>query len=217
MEHFILSFALLYGAHNISANVHQAVHLISFVKKFGPIQHFSAYIYENYMQTFKKMMRKPNQSLQQIIRRCAEKEKNISITRLVPIVTEFCPHVESAHTNGPLIIGYTDPQYKVVTSSTMKLRVGSRADSCCSLNDGTIVVLQNIAYCPRRQILVIIGNAFLKKENLFSVPCDSSNIGIYLVYELSKLKAWPLANVTKKYVKLPVSSNKFAVFTLLNT
>lgn len=45
VEHVILSFELLYGTHNVSANVHQAVHLISFVKKFGPIQHFSAYIY----------------------------------------------------------------------------------------------------------------------------------------------------------------------------
>lgn len=44
------------------------------------------------------MMRKPNQSLQQIIRRCAEKEKNISVlTPLVPMVPEFCPHIEFVH------------------------------------------------------------------------------------------------------------------------
>lgn len=112
------------------------------------------------MQTFEKMMRKPNQSLQQIIRRCAEKEKNISVLApLVPMVAEFCPHIESAHADGPLLVGYTDPQYKVIISATMKLRANSRADSCCGLNDGTIVLLQNIAYCPRRQIYIIIGNA----------------------------------------------------------
>lgn len=70
------------------------------------------------MQTFKKMMRKPNQSLQQIIRRCAEKEKNISVLApLVPMVAEFCPHIESAHADGPLLVGYTDPQYKVIIIS----------------------------------------------------------------------------------------------------
>lgn len=217
VEHFILSFGLIYGTHNVSSNVHQVVHLISFVKKYGPIQHFSAYIYENHMQTFKRMMRKPNQPLQQIIRRCAETEKNTRILRpLVSMVPEFCPLIESVHADGPLIIGCTDPQYKVITSVTMKLCAGSRADSCCGLSNGAIVSLRNIAYCPRRQISVIIGNEFLKKENLFSVPCDSSNIGIFLVHELSDLKAWPLTSVIKKYVKLPVL-NKFAVFPLLHT
>lgn len=218
VKHFILSFKLLYGNHNVSANIHQAVHLVSCVKKFGPIQHFSAYIYENHMQTFKKIMRKPNQLLQQIIRRCTEKEKNISVlTPLIPMVAEFSPHIESAHADGPLLAGYTDPQYKVIKSVTMKLRAKSRADSCCGLNDGTIVLMQNIAYCPRRQIYVIIGNAFLKKENFFSVPCDSSKIGIFLVHKLSELKAWPLTSITKKYVQLPAWDNKLAVFTLLHT
>jgi len=104
---------------------------------------------------------------------------------------------------GPLLVGYIDPQYKVIISATMKLRAKSRADGCCGLNDGTIVSLQNIAYCPRRQIYVIIDNAFLKKENFFSVLCDSSKIGIFLVHKLLELKAWPLTSITKKYVKLP--------------
>jgi len=43
----------------------------------------------------------------------------------------------------------------------------------------------------------------LKKKNLFSVSCDSSNIGVFLVHELSDLEAWPLTSVIKKYVKLP--------------
>lgn len=175
MEHFISSFKLLYGAHNISSNVHQAEHLISYIKKFGPIQHFSAFIYENHMQTFKKLLRQPNQPLQQIVRRCAEQEKNRSVLApLIPQTIEFSLNIESIHTDGPLLFGCIDPQYKVIKSSSMSLRARSCADSCCSLNDRTIILIQNIAYCSQRKIPVIIGNEFLRKENLFSVPCDSA-------------------------------------------
>lgn len=218
VEHFILSFAILYGTENVSPNVHQAEHLIPFVKKFGPIQNFSAYRFENYMQTFKILMRKPNHPLQQVIRRCAEKEKNLSVlTPLIPMVAEFRPHIESTHADGPLLVNCTNPQFKVIMSATMRLRAASPADSCCSLNDGSLVLLQNIAYCSTRRIPLIIGNEFLIKENLFSVPCDSSILGIFLVHQLSELKAWPLTDVTKKYVKLPHLNNKFAVFPLIHT
>jgi len=42
----------------------------------------------------------------------------------------------------PLIIDYTDPQYKIITSATIELHAGSHANNnCCDLSNGDIVLL----------------------------------------------------------------------------
>lgn len=64
LEHFVKTFALIYGTHNVSYNVHGLIHFIKDVKKFGPLDHFSAFKYENYLQTLKKLLKKYDKSLQ---------------------------------------------------------------------------------------------------------------------------------------------------------
>lgn len=49
LEHYVSSFAKLYGNHNVSHNVHGLVHLVEDVEKFGPLDGFSAYKFENYI------------------------------------------------------------------------------------------------------------------------------------------------------------------------
>lgn len=99
----------------------------------------------------------------------------------------------------------------------MTFKAGTLADSCCGLSCGTIVNIENVAYCAKQNVPVIIGRAFLEKETLFTVPCLSSFLDIYSVHSLSDLKLWPLQNIVKKYVKLPNGNEKFAVFRLIHT
>lgn len=55
---FIKTFIKLYGVQNVSHNVHSLIHLVDDVKRFGPLDNFSAFKFENYMQTLKKYLRK---------------------------------------------------------------------------------------------------------------------------------------------------------------
>lgn len=74
---FIKTFIKLYGVENISHNVHSIIHLVDDVKRFGPLDNFSAFKFEKYMQILKKYLRKAEKPLQQVVRRCIEKEKNL--------------------------------------------------------------------------------------------------------------------------------------------
>lgn len=56
----------------MSHNVHIIQHLADDVIKFGSLNNFSAFPFENYMQSIKKKLRTGVKPLQQLIRRYAE-------------------------------------------------------------------------------------------------------------------------------------------------
>lgn len=216
---FIKTFQKLYGAHNVSHNVHCLVHLIDDVRKFGPLDNFSAFKFENYMQKLKKLIRKSAKPLEQVIRRCAEKDIKLDISPLRNISSDSVlthPNLTSLHYNGPLTADCTNPQYKIIKYTGITFKVGTDANNCCGLSDGTIVCIENVAHCKKQNIPMIIGHEFLEKKDLFHVPCPSSLLGIYSVHLLADLKSWPLESVIKKYVKLSCGNNKYAVFPLLH-
>lgn len=217
LEHFVTAFALIYGTHNVSYNVHGLIHLVKDVKKFGPLDNFSAFKYENYLQTLKKLLKKYDKPLQQIVRRYFEHEKNKVAEKLMTKETNhFTVDLKSIHTSGPLIHGCCNPQYKIIRKENMTLRIDVQADSCCALTDGTIVLIENIAHNKDLNVDVIIGRKFLYKEDFYNIPCSSSLLQIFSVHSLGQLQMWPIKNIDTKYVKLPLLENKYVVLPLLH-
>ncbi|KYN02500.1 hypothetical protein ALC62_06675 [Cyphomyrmex costatus] len=198
---FIKTFIQLYGVQNISHNVGSLVHIVKDVEKFGPLDNFSAFKFENFMQTLKKDLRKAEKPLQQVVRRYIERDNFCTSTALSQSISKHC-NLTSLHYDGPLLPNCHNPQYKVVKFNGMTFKAGTLTDSCCGLNCGAIVCIKNVA-CTKRNIYVIIGHEFLEKKDLFDVPCSSSLLDIYSVHSLSDLKSWPLKNIIKKYVQLP--------------
>ncbi|XP_011858295.1 PREDICTED: uncharacterized protein LOC105555865 [Vollenhovia emeryi] len=216
---FIKTFSKIYGVGNISHNVHSLVHLVDDVRRFGPVDNFSAFKFENYMQTLKRYIRKADKPLQQVVRRYIENEIN-SHSSISAVSSNFIAthsSLKSLHYDGPLIPYCNNPQYKIVTYNGITLKAGILADNCCGLDNGAIISIENIAYCTKRNIPVIIGHEFLQKDNLFNIPCPSSLLGIYIIYLRSHLKSWPLKNIVRKYVRLPCDEDRYAVFPLLHT
>jgi len=70
----------------------------------------------------------------------------------------------------------------------MTLCVDTPADNCCALVDGTIVLIKNIAHNKNLNEDVIIGHAFLCKEDFYNIPCSSSLLNIFSVHGLSQLQ-----------------------------
>lgn len=48
LNNFVSSFQVLYDAEYISHNVHNLLHLCSDARKFGPVDNFSAFRFENF-------------------------------------------------------------------------------------------------------------------------------------------------------------------------
>jgi len=100
----------LYGREIYVYNVHNLVHLANDVKHLGTLDNFSCFPLENKLGQLKKLVRKPQFLIQQLVNRLAEKEQ--VRTEKSDEVRVF-PLLKSEHHNGPfslllLIVGNTN-------------------------------------------------------------------------------------------------------------
>jgi len=72
IHHFVALFPSIYGKSFMSHNVHVILHLADDVKRFGPLDNFSAFKFEIYMQPLKAKVRSGAKPLQQLVQRYAE-------------------------------------------------------------------------------------------------------------------------------------------------
>ena len=72
LEIFVKDFGKLYGDYNLVYNVHGLVHIAKDVRSFGPLEHFSAFVFESFLGRLKRLVRKQNFPLQQVIKRFSE-------------------------------------------------------------------------------------------------------------------------------------------------
>lgn len=75
LEQFVRNFPVVFGENSVSYNVHGLLHLADCVKQFGILQNFSAYNFENYLQTLKKYVRAPTFILKQIFNKVKYENK----------------------------------------------------------------------------------------------------------------------------------------------
>lgn len=57
IQHFVGLFAQIYGKSYMSHNVHIILHLADDVKKFGPLNSFSAFPFESFIQPLKRKIK----------------------------------------------------------------------------------------------------------------------------------------------------------------
>lgn len=74
LQEFVIQIEQLYGKHNVSYNVHSLIHLSEDVKRFGKLDNYSAFKFENFMQQMKKMVKKGSHPLQQVRNRLKKRD-----------------------------------------------------------------------------------------------------------------------------------------------
>lgn len=112
LQYYVETFIILYGKENASHNTHHLLHLCDDVKKFGSLQKFSAFPFENYMQSILKMIRKNDKPLEQIV--CRISEQNNYMNPNLNIKQHNKPHLLNPHFNGPLINCHNYNQFSKV-------------------------------------------------------------------------------------------------------
>jgi len=61
----------LYGQESIVYNVHNLIHVVSDVQRYGPLHVISAFPFENQLKKLKRMLRKPHLPLLQIAQKAS--------------------------------------------------------------------------------------------------------------------------------------------------
>lgn len=185
LQYFVKTFIILYGEQNVSHNIHNLLHICNDSKKFGTLDKFSAFPFENYMKTIKRYLRKHANPLSQIIKRKTEQDqcnKNINTHNMTD---DRQPILQHEHNNGPLI-DYTVLyiQYDKVIYKTFILKT-VEPDNCCCLTNKGIILIKN--FVANNSGSYVIGNRFSNVKDFYTKPCRSSEIGIYLVSDLGPL------------------------------
>lgn len=217
---FISGCKELYGFNFFSLNIHSLMHLVDCCRRFGPLDKFSAFPFENFLQSLIKSVRKAHQPLQQVINRLKEQQ------HLIQDFPFSCynksqnkvPIMQQSHSEGPLLDNCIEPQYKKAILTNYTLSCNTLANRVVELIGGDIFEIVNFCH-NRSKDLVIIGRRFKKLNSLFEKPCDSSQLSIFLVQvREGSLISLSIKSVFRKLVILPYneSTDIFATFPLLH-
>lgn len=184
-------------------NVHCLVHLSEDAKVYGSLDNISSFPFENFLAKLKRIVRKPTFPLSQIIRRLSERTN-------INVVSPSFPVLKKEHQRCPLTDELTGLQYTIVKTLKFQLKLNVK-DSCVRLN-GSISIVKNIVQDDNDQELYIVYKSFIKIENFFTSPLDSSLLGIVLVSELeNEFRSAKLSSVETKCVLLPFKNKYLAI------
>ena len=215
LQVFAENASRLYGKTFITYNIHNLVHLAEDVMMFGPLYSFSAYLFENRPGTIKRLLRKSEKPLKQIIKGLAELQQNSS-PNVSTSDSKF--HFRVEHKNGPLLPLFINgsKQFGIVEYKkfTLTLKDG---DNCVLLHERVVVKIENIVELSCKPF--IIGKNFRNLKNLYPHPFDSTDFDIFQCSDLSdELRYWPLEFVQFKMYLMPLSGlQSFAAFPLENS
>ena len=75
MKVYVKDFASIYGNEFVSYKIHSLIHIAQDARKFGPLDNVSAFPFETFLGTMKKLVRRPQNPVQQIVRWIHERQK----------------------------------------------------------------------------------------------------------------------------------------------
>lgn len=81
---FVEEYRNLYGSNSISYNVHNLIHLAKDCKKFGSLDDFSTFKFENFMSNIKGKVKDAPKPLEQVVNRVHEEDALPVMKRIVP-------------------------------------------------------------------------------------------------------------------------------------
>ena len=205
IRYFVVHFSTLYGVQNVSYNVHGLLHLADDVQKFGPLDKFSAFKFENKLQEIKKLIRKHDKHLQQLVRRITENfyTNSPSIQFCQPTLILNEPKRYSDCVVYP--VGLRDPSYSCATIHGFKITT-KRPNNCVTMNNGDICIVDFIATNENNEPF-FYGRKFREVGPFYTKPQPSTTVGIYLVKNLSRAKLYPVKKIKSKAMMIPIQED----------
>ncbi|KAL5022613.1 hypothetical protein ScPMuIL_001768 [Solemya velum] len=141
----------IYGDDQYVYNVHGLVHLAADVGKFGALDNYSAFVFESFLGRLKRLIRKPNFPLQQVVRRLSEK-RDRCLPNDMKIKTT-CGIPKKQHAQGPVNESFKNiSQYKELFLSDFYLSV-NRGDNCI-----LVVMYLVVEYTDNNELAIIPEN-----------------------------------------------------------
>lgn len=190
---FVENFGRYYGNEKVCHNVHNLIHIASHCLKFGNLDNFSAFPFENYMRMIKSKVRKGNNVLEQI--------RNNYF--------ELLPELPLA------VLTYSKIKYKGRRSELkfeqFKISNNDR-DNHVLLNNNKVVLFENVL--NRKHFL---GKEYEIQNSAYSHPIDSKHLHIYQVNSLKNTKTYEINEIKAKLYVICRSNYMRIVIPMIHT
>lgn len=223
LDHFIELFREIYGEAYITSNVHNLVHLVDEVMRYGELQSFSAYPFESMLGTIKKMLRNGNNPLAQVARRiiemtrleCAKqmpepKKKNLVLTKLNK--GENVPHTYRLN-DSENIVFFSKIQFGDFCLGT------DAANKWFLTRKNEIVCVENILSIGDK--ISLYCHTVTNQKDFFETPIKSSALNIYVVdffaYEINDYKLFNVSDIKCKLVRVEYGDTEDVFIPMLHT
>lgn len=193
---FVQNFQFLYGENKISYNVHNLLHLPDCVRKFGNVDKFSAYKFENYLQLIKKDIRQPTKILEQLNNRINERN---NAHKKLNDESGLGKLTKRTINNLPL---YKNYRFNAVTLTN------ATPDDMCYIKP--LVAIKILGFVKNaNEEEFVIGLKFVQVKDFFSEPLQSSTaLGITIVKQLAeKEDIFKVEDILCKVVAVPFESS----------
>lgn len=164
LNDFVFEFGEIYGRHYMSHNVHMLLHICEDVIKYGPLDEFSCFPFENYMTPIKEFVNGNNFVLEQVSKRC---EEQLNASQIVSVrKSNEHGNIELIWKKQNLEIKYKGLKFDSSQKNRFMLTIDKR-----------IVVISKIFEQDGK--VTVEGNVILNKEPMYQFPVNSENFGIY--------------------------------------
>ena len=186
LTHFVKESGKLYGPQFISYNVHCLVHLPADVLKFGPVDVFSSFPFENFLQHLKRRERHSKNPLSTLVKRLTEL-KNVARFKSCSVPDAKLFQLRNKHDKGPLLTSIFGDQYEAATGANWCISIKDPKNRCVFLKDGSIFSVENIIDVNDR--VKIVGCEYLNRKPLYETPQGSATVlQAFSVQDVSSLK-----------------------------
>lgn len=183
LKKFVIDYGDLYGQQYISYNIHSLIHLPMFTTIHGPLDNFSSFQYEHYLQEIKKTVKCAKYPLQEISNRIKEKQ-NIYNQHTNHIHNEssyvFINKINQNIPNPFFDITAQLYQKLILNYSNITINISNEKDKCIMLLDKSLVFVEQIVQ-PLNQDAFLIVKKYLEPKELTAKPISSVIVGMYIV------------------------------------
>lgn len=185
---FVERFKEIYGSHHFTMNLHNLLHVMEDVKRFGAINTFSTYPFEAHLFQIKRWLRSGNLPLSQIANRLIESElvkKDSSDCPQKMLYPQFVgapsPH-KVDDLNNLIFVKYE--LYSVVKFEKFQINCMRDEDCYILTKDNKIIEVNYFIYFDGQT--KIYGQTILGVKNYFELPIKSSEMLIFSSENLNK-------------------------------
>lgn len=213
---FVKHSKQLYGSQFMIYNVHLVTHLADDVDRYGQLDNFSSFPFENFLGYFKRLVKSPTHPLQQICRRLKEIE-NCGKKSSVQFKDILC-YME--HEMGPLgnnNLGCKQFKKLILNNFTLCTIFHSKADSYCYVGD-KVVQIHNIIM-KFDGTIAILGKQYNSQRSLYDYPLSSELLNIFMITDPSvDIKMWSIFDIVCKYLVIPMkNTSEMAAFPIIHS